>query len=70
MEATINLRGDAGVREATESVLTHADIHAHNTFDVPDTVTLAAPRALEASGRSFRHQFAAQSVTSLTIARA
>ncbi len=70
VEATINLRGDAGVREATETVLTHADIRAHNTFDAPDTVTLVAPRALDVSGRSFRHQFAAQSVTSLTIALA
>ena len=70
VEATINLRGDAGVREATETVLTHADIRAHNTFDAPDTVTLAAPRALDVSGRSFRHQFAPQSVTSLTIALA
>ena len=70
VEAAINLRGDASVRQATETVLTHADIHAHNTFDAPDTVTLAAPRSLDLSGRSFRHQFAPQSVTSLTIALA
>jgi alpha-N-arabinofuranosidase len=70
VEATINLRGYATIREASETMLTHADIRAHNTFDAPDTVTPAPPRALAASGRSFRHMFGPQSVTSLTLALA
>ena len=64
------MRGDAAAREASETVLAHADILAHNTFDAPETVTLAAPRPLAVSGRSFRHTFAPQSVTRLEVALA
>ena len=47
--------------------LTHADIHAHNTFDAPETVALAAPRAVRLAGAAFTHTFAPQSVTRLLI---
>ena len=73
VEATITLRGDATANsagEVEETVLTHADIHAHNTFAAPDTVALAAPRSLPADGRVFRHRFAPQSVTRLVFALA
>jgi len=38
VEATIQLRGDASCASACQTVLSHQDIHAHNTFDAPDTV--------------------------------
>ncbi|CAA9562508.1 MAG: GH51 [uncultured Thermomicrobiales bacterium] len=67
VEATITPRGAAVSGAIEETVLTHDDIHAHNTFDAPDTVTLSAPRAVTASGGTFTHTFASQSVTRLTI---
>ena len=67
IEATIALRGAVAGGDAEEVVLTHADIHAHNTFDAPETVTLGAPRQIALAGGHFTHQFAAQSVTRLTI---
>lgn len=66
-EATIALRGGAVSGAIEEIILTHDDIHAHNTFDAPETVTLGAPRSIAASGTSFTHTFAPQSVTRLTI---
>lgn len=68
VEAAVALHGGAAVRAATETVLTHADPRAHNTFDAPDTVAPTAPRALDLAGRVFRHRFAPQSVTRLTLA--
>jgi alpha-N-arabinofuranosidase len=67
-EATIRLHGDASVQSATETVLTHSDMRAHNTFDQPDTVRLSDPRAVGLSGRSFTHTFAPQSITRLECA--
>jgi alpha-N-arabinofuranosidase len=67
IEATIALRGVAATGTAEEVVLTPDDLHAHNTFDAPETVTLSAPRTIAATGGSFTHTFAAQSVTRLTI---
>ncbi len=67
VEATIALRGGAVSGAIEEVILTHDDIHAHNTFDTPETVTLGAPRSVAATGASFTHTFAAQSVTRLTI---
>jgi alpha-N-arabinofuranosidase len=67
VEAVIALRGATATGMAEEVILTHADIHAHNTFDVPETVTLGAPRQVALAGGTFTHQFAAQSVTRLTI---
>lgn len=66
VEATIALRGDAAVDRVTETVLAYDDIHVHNTFDQPDTVTPSEPRTLEAQGASFVHTFPPASVTRLT----
>jgi alpha-N-arabinofuranosidase len=67
VEAAIHLRGDATAARARATTLTHPDIHAHNTFDAPDTVTLAGPQTLPISGGSFRYVFAPQSVTRLAV---
>jgi alpha-N-arabinofuranosidase len=67
VEALLRLRGAAASGIAEEIVLTHDDIHAHNTFAAPATVTLSAPRSLAVNGSSLTHTFAAQSVTRLTI---
>ena len=69
-EVEIALRGDARAVAVAEIVLTHPDIHAHNTFAEPETVRLAPTQALAATGRSFRHVLAPQSVTRLDIALA
>ncbi len=66
-EVEIALRGDARAVGVTETVLTHPDIHAHNTFAAPETVRLTPARSLAATGRSFRHTLAPQSVTRLDI---
>jgi len=65
VEAAINLAGGA-VKSGRETVLTHADPAAHNTFDAPGEV---APREapLDVAGATIRHRFQAQSVTKLTL---
>jgi alpha-L-arabinofuranosidase len=45
VRATVTLRG-ASIRAAAVTALTHADPHAHNTFEAPDTVGLSATTAL------------------------
>ncbi|GAC1358520.1 MAG: alpha-L-arabinofuranosidase C-terminal domain-containing protein [Herpetosiphon sp.] len=67
VEAAIRLHGEASIKAACEVVLTHADIHAHNTFDAPDAVQLSEPVVLPVVGRSFSHVFAPQSVTRLEL---
>lgn len=67
VEAAVRLLGDASVVEARETVLTHADIHALNDFDTPDTVRLSDPRQLTVAGKTFTHTFAPQSVTRLEL---
>ncbi|MFN8542090.1 MAG: alpha-L-arabinofuranosidase C-terminal domain-containing protein [Thermomicrobiales bacterium] len=67
VEATINLRGGQVSGPMEETVLTHTDIHAHNTFDVPETVVPAPARTLPLGGDSFTHTFAPQSVTRLLV---
>jgi alpha-L-arabinofuranosidase len=47
--ARIRASGGATVREARATVLTHEDMHATNTFERPDQVTLA-PLAASVSG--------------------
>ena len=47
--ARIRLSGGATLREARATVLTHEDMHATNTFERPDQVTLA-PLAASVSG--------------------
>jgi len=65
VEADISLRG-AACKEATETVLAHPDIHAHNTHDAPHLVT-PHTRPLSVSGSEWRHTFAPASVTVLRI---
>ncbi len=64
-EASIDLLGGA-MSSGTVTTLTHADIHAHNTFENPDVVR---PRAEEfkGSGSTVRYSFAPASVTLLQI---
>lgn len=64
-EAEINVLGGEAV-SGRATVLSNTDIHAHNTFDAPDTVR---PRSEEwaAKGRNVRYTFAPASVTLLQI---
>jgi alpha-N-arabinofuranosidase len=65
VEATIELRGGRGLR-ASATVLSHADIHAHNTFEAPDTLK---PQTtwFNLNGSEWRHTFAPASVTVLRV---
>jgi len=64
-EAEISLRGGS-VREARQTVLTHSDIRAHNTFENPkEVVPQSAP--LDLSGNRLRVTFAPRSVTRLDL---
>ena len=67
LDAELTLRGDAVPAQIRETVLTHADIHAHNTFEHPDIVQLAATRDLSTNGKKFHYTFEPQSVTQLAI---
>jgi alpha-N-arabinofuranosidase len=64
-ERTIRLRG-ASAKSVLATVLTHAELNAHNTFDAPHTVE---PRseALTASGSEFTVRIAPASVMKLEI---
>jgi alpha-N-arabinofuranosidase len=64
-EAEIALRGgSASSVEAT--VLTNSDMHAHNTFERPDSVALLSQK-VAGSGSSIRYAFAPASVTKLSM---
>lgn len=68
-EADLAIRGGA-LKVAEITVLKNADIHAHNTFDHPESVAAIAEKATETllgSGRSLRYTFAPASVTKLSI---
>lgn len=65
VDAEIILRGGEA-KSAEASVLTHNDIHAHNTFESPDTV-VPVGTSLSVSGATFRHTFPPASVTALSI---
>jgi alpha-N-arabinofuranosidase len=67
VEATIHLRGGRTDGPVQETILTHTDIHAHNTFDAPETVAPAPARTLQLAGDRFTHTFAPQSVTRLLV---
>ncbi|MDQ4077482.1 MAG: alpha-L-arabinofuranosidase, partial [Chloroflexota bacterium] len=67
VEAAVRLYGDAMVVEGRETVLTHPDIHALNTFEAPNTVRLSETRSLPVSGKSFTHIFAPQSITRVEL---
>jgi alpha-N-arabinofuranosidase len=64
-ETEIVVRG-ATAASVDATVLTNADMHAHNTFDHPDAVVPTAQKAA-ASGGSIRFIFAPGSVTKLSI---
>jgi alpha-N-arabinofuranosidase len=64
-ETTIRLRG-ARAREGTATVLTAADLRAHNSFERPDAVA-PVDRAVTARGASFVHTFPPASVTALHL---
>ena len=65
VEAEIAIRGGE-VISGTATTLTHTDIHAQNTFDVPERVRPVTSQ-LRARGATFRHVFPAASVTVLTL---
>jgi alpha-N-arabinofuranosidase len=64
-EAEIALRG-AIVRSGTITTLTHADIHAHNTFEQPDVVS-PHNQDLEIKRQPLRLTIAAASVNKLVL---
>ena len=64
--AEIALRG-AAVKSVRASVIAASDIHAHNTFDRPDTVRQRDTPAGTPSGSTLTHTFPPASVTRLTI---
>ncbi|MFQ6042904.1 MAG: alpha-L-arabinofuranosidase C-terminal domain-containing protein [Candidatus Poribacteria bacterium] len=65
IEATIHL-SEGKAKEAKAQVLTHDDIHAHNTFDEPQQVT-PYTESLSVTGKTFQHSFPPASVTKLLI---
>lgn len=67
VEATIRLQGDARIAGIQTTVLTHSDIHAHNTFDQPEIVKPGAPQSVQAEGTQFTHAFPPASVTRLDV---
>lgn len=64
-EAEIAVRG-SGIQSGTATTLTHADIHAHNTFEQRDLVK-PETSSVEARSRTLRHTFPAASVTTLRL---
>lgn len=64
-EAEIVVRGGS-VAEAEATVLTNADMHAHNTFEHPDAVS-ASTQKLAIKESPLRHVFPPASVTKLGI---
>jgi alpha-N-arabinofuranosidase len=65
VEAAIELRGGRALR-GTATVLSHADIYAHNTFEAPHVL---APQTMlfELKGPEWRHIFPPASVTVLRV---
>ncbi len=68
VEVTVSLLGGATANGATARVLT-GEIHAHNTFDAPETIG-PAPFAVEMQGSDFVVELPAASVTAFEIALA
>ena len=67
VEAEITLHDEGSAVIVRETVLTHNDIQAHNTFEAPEMVRLTEPRVIPLSGRRFTYEFAGQSVTRLEM---
>ncbi len=64
-EAIVSIRG-ANVRSATMTILTSADVHAHNSFEHPDTLVPTAS-SVSASGNQVTAIFPPASVAKLTL---
>jgi alpha-N-arabinofuranosidase len=69
LESQINLRGASAIL-VRQTILTHEDIHAHNTFDHPTRLIPQEPRVLPLRGDSFPFTFPAQSLTRLEMSLA
>jgi alpha-N-arabinofuranosidase len=65
IEATIHL-SEGEAKEVTARVLTHDDIHAHNTFDAPQNVT-PCTESLSVTGKTLQHCFPPASVTAILM---
>ncbi|MBK8023104.1 MAG: alpha-N-arabinofuranosidase [Chloroflexi bacterium] len=66
-EATLRIHG-AVAREMRETVLTHENIRAHNTFVDPDQVVPSAVRTMPVEGSAIVHTFGPRSVSKLQFA--
>jgi alpha-N-arabinofuranosidase len=69
VEVQLSINGASAIL-VRETVLTHEDITAHNTFDAPGTVIPGEPRVLSLRGNSFTYTFAPQSITRLEMSLA
>jgi alpha-N-arabinofuranosidase len=67
-EAEIAVRG-ASVRSGAATVLSHSDIHAHNSFKQTDMVH-PQNETLEVKGRTLNYTLRPASVTRLTLSLA
>jgi alpha-L-arabinofuranosidase len=65
-ETEIVLRGGA-VASVKSAVLAESDLHAHNTFEQPDSVKLRTGPTASVQGNTLRCTFAPTSVTQLTV---
>jgi alpha-L-arabinofuranosidase len=66
VEVEIRLRGGSA-GEVRRTVLTHAELNAHNTFERPEVVTPRVEKALDAAGETLRVTLAPASVTRLDV---
>jgi alpha-L-arabinofuranosidase len=66
LTTTLNLPG-LNLRTATAEVLTHTDIHAHNTFAEPNNVTTKPTTVAASANNAITHTFPAASVTTITL---
>jgi alpha-N-arabinofuranosidase len=64
VEARISLY-DGSIKSASASVLTHSNIHAHNTFDALNVVE-PVNISLDANGSVINHTFPPASVTAIS----
>ena len=65
-ETDIGVRG-ASIKSGTATTLTHSDIHAHNSFDHPETVR-PQNQPLDTKERTLKYSFRPASVTRLVLA--
>jgi alpha-N-arabinofuranosidase len=64
-EAEVDVRGSS-IAAAVSTTLTHADIHAHNSFDQRELI-VPQTKTVEVKGRTLRHVFPPASVTKLAL---